>query len=873
MKRMVTGSRKRRFGWLIRLLPVDIREAHGDEIRQVLSTADEHRPRGFIPGLAFLLGAAWDVLKIAPRQHADALGQDVRYTARGLRRSPVFAVAALATIAVGTGATLSVFAVVNAVLIRPLPFENSSKLALVWAINPEGSRTWLAAPELVDLESRARTLHGVAGLTDLRLALTGNGVPEELDVVAVSASFFQLLGTRPFLGRLLGPYDDRVTSERVVILSHSLWTRRFGSSPHVVGQTIVLDGEAYAIVGVLPKAFGLIPPSSVFPQHADAWVALQPHLVSRARDVRYLHAVARVRDDIPFATAREEISAVGAALSRDFGSAYGNRAWSFDLVPMKEDLVRGVRPALMVVLATVALVLLIASVNVAALLLARAESRRREMAVRAALGASRGRLTRQLLTEGFVLAGIGGILGSVLALAAPAIARVPQLGMLPRFSDVAIDWRVAGCAALLVCITAVLFAVAPALELSRPPARSSTLRSSSGSPPAVRLGRWLAASEVAIASAVLVVALLFAKNLAVLLDVEPGFTSANVFTARVALPPKYGTADAIARFFDEVLNRTRQLPGVDAVAAVTQLPLSGAALGSSFTVDAAANAPRRLDVDLRGVTHTYFETLEVPILRGRAFTSRDARTSPAVAIVDEITARHFWPGRDPIGQRMRWIRQPDVEVEVIGVAGSVRHQGVQHPARATVYRPHTQYARSTMYVVARMAGSHDMTEPALAGVVTSVDPDQPITDAITLAALRMRSFAQPGLGAALGTALALLALVLTAVGVYGVYAFAVVQRRREMGVRLAIGGTPARIQRLILVDGLRIVLLGLAAGVPGSLLASRLTATFVPGVQRFDPWAFAISGALMLGVALGACWLPARRASRVDPAVVLRADP
>ena len=872
---MIMKRTTRRFAWLIRLLPVDVREAHGNEMSQVLASADADRPRGFIPAVSFWLGVAWDVFTVAVRQHAAMFGQDVRYALRSLRRSPLFAASALSTIALAIGAALAVFSVVNAVLIRPLPFENPSTLALVWAMNAEGGRSWLAAPEIDDLDNRATSLDGVAGLTDLRLALTGNGTPEELDVVAASASLFELLGTRPHRGRLLERSDDRDTSARVVVLGHALWTRRFGASPDVMGKTITLDGRAYTIVGVLPRAFGLIPPSSVFPHDADAWVALQPHLISRARDVRYLHAIARVNGDVSFDAAGEEIAAIGQLLSREFADASRSRSWTFALVPMKEDVVREVRPALLALLATVVMVLLIASVNVATLLLTRAQSRRREMAVRTALGASRGRLTRQLLTEGLVLATLGGLAGSAIALAAPAISRVPVIGILPRFADVAFDWRVGVCAVGLIGVTALIFALAPTMELSESAVdrRTGTLRSAAGLRRTLRAGRWLAAGEVALASAVLVVALLFAKNLASLLGEEPGFTTTNVFTARVSLPPKYQTAEAISRFFDEVHHRLRTVGGVQAVGAVTQLPLSGAALGSSFTADVPANAASRIDVDLRGATPGYFETLRVPILRGRGFSDADTRTSPPVAIVDQIAARQLWPGQDPVGQRIRWIRQPDVSIEVIGVAGSVKHRGVQQPGSATVYRPHTQYARSTMYLVARTDARDTLTERAVAATVSSVDPDQPLADAIMLDQLQTRSFAHPGFGAGLGTALALLAVALAAVGVYGVHASAVVQRRREMGVRLAVGGTPGRIERLVLADGLKVVLLGLAAGAPGAFVAARAMSAFLPAAAAFDLSALAASCVVMLLVALLACWIPARRVSRVDPAIVLKAEP
>lgn len=840
----------------------------------MLRSADDERNPGLGPALTFWIGALVDILKVAPRQHAEALLTDLRYTGRCLRRSPVFALSAVVTIALGIGATLAVFIVVNAVLIRPLPFDNPSGIALIWAVNPEGSRTWLSAPEVEDLDIRSQSLEEVAGLTDVRLALTGSGPPQELDAAAVSASLFRLLGVKPQIGRLLDPADDIDGAARVVVLSHGLWTRRFAASPDVLGRAIVLDGRSYAVVGVLPRSFELIPPSSVFPQHADVWLALRPHLVSRARDVRYLHAAARIRDGVTLEAARDELAAIGSAVSRDFAAGYGGRKWSFDIVRMQDDAVRGVRPALLVLLGTVSMVLLIASINVAALLLARSGGRRREMAVRAALGASRGRLMRQLLTEGLVIAGFGGVAGLALALATPALAQVPALSSLPRFSELSLDWRVGLSAAGIVMLAALLFALAPALELSGKagPRASDALRSATRSRSAARVSRWLAGTEVALTSTVLVLALLFARHLTALLEIDPGFTASNVVTARVSLPPKYATAASITQFVDAVEDRLRNAPGVESVAAVTQLPLSGAMLGSAFVADHSRSTDARLDVDLRGITSGYFTTMRIPLQRGRAFTAGDTGHGPPVAVVDEIAARQLWPGRDPIGQRIRWIRQPDVAIEVVGVVGSVRHRGLDQPGRATIYRPHTQYARNTMYLVVRTGDHRQLSEGALSNAVTSIDANQPIMHVTTMEGLKRRSFAAPEFGAALGSALALLALTLTAVGVYGMYAFAVGQRRREVGVRLAVGGTPAQIERLILMDGLKMAAAGLCAGLPAAIVAARWIRGFVPGAAATDPVTLGLAALLTLAVALAACWIPARRASRVGPSVVLRAE-
>ena len=798
------------------------------------------------------------------RQHAEALARDLRYTARGLRRAPGFAAAAIGTIALGTGATAAVFAVVSAVLLRPLPYPDASRLALVWATDAEGARTWLSAPEIDDLRRRATTIDQVAGLSDLRLGLTGIGAPEELQVVAASASLFGMLGATPAAGRLLSDDDDREHAPLSVVLGYGLWQRRFGGSPAVVGSRILLDGRAYTVAGVLGPSFSLLPPSSVFPARADAWVALQAHLPMTARDVRYLHAVARVRPGVTIGAARQELAAIGAALSRDYPSAYGGRSWGFEIVRMQDDLVRHIRPALLVLFATVVLVLLIACANVAALLLARGASRRREMAVRAALGASRSRILAQLLTEGAVLALVGGAAGLALAAAAPALSAAPALAALPRFSEVSIDWRVFAFALLMAVATSLVFALAPAVELSALSSRLGGARVTR----ATGAGRILAGVEIALASLVLVVALLLARSFARVLAADPGFDPAGVVSMRIALPPKYRGAEDVVRFYDTALDQARRIPGIDSVAAVTQLPLSGAMLGSSFTVDA-----RRADADLRGVTPDYFAVMRIPLVEGRGFTAADRADTPQVAVIDETLARRLWP-RGALGQRMRWIRRPDADVEIVGVVRGVRHRGLDQPVEATVYRPHTQYARSTMVIVARAHDGLDAAGAArlVAAAVQSVDPDQPVADVRTLDSLLARSLAQPGFGAGLGGALGILALSLTAVGVYGLFAFAVAQRTRELGLRLALGATPRGVVRLILGEAALVALAGLAPGLAGALLAMQWIRSLLPGTVPSDSGTLVLAAAITLSAALAACWIPARRAARLDPSIVLRSE-
>ena len=796
--------------------------------------------------------------------------RDVRYALRTFMRSPAFSLAAILTMAIGIGATTAVFAVVDAVLLRPLPYRDPSKVMLLWTKMPDGSRTWLSPPELDDIRAAVPALDAVAGLTDLKLSLTGAGEPEELAVVGVSSSLFPLLGVDMQAGRPFAAPDDVENAPRNVILSDGLWRRRFGARRDVIGASILLDGRSYAVIGVTPRSFSVLPPSSVFPSRVDAWVALQQHLPARGRDVRYLHAIARKSHDASEADLHAQLTGLGAQVSSIYPEYQGGRI-SFDAVRMDRDVVRSIRPALLVLFATVALVLLIASANVAALLLARSIARQREIAVRSALGASPARIARQLLTEGVVLSLLGGLGGVAIASLAPLLARVPPLSAMPRFDQVTVDWRVAVFAFGIAGLTGILVMLAPLAELSR---RRRTfgrdvLRLTGRPKGVIHAGRALVVAQIAVTAGVLVVAATLARGFATLLDADPGFASSGVLTMRTALPPKYRTGDEITRFYDTTLDRVRAIPGVQSAAATTQLPLSGAMLGSRFMLGPAA-PDVAVDADLRGVTPTYFETMRIPILEGRAFTAADDSRGGAVAIVDQTFARRLWPGQSAVGKRIHWMRMPDEAIEIVGVVGAVRHRGVESPARETVYRPHAEYARNTMSIVVRGNDAPaPLSQPVLAAI-HAIDPNQPVADVTTMDALTTQSLAQPGFATGLAASLALIALALTIVGTYGLASYAVAERRREIGIRLALGAQPAGVVITVLSEGLRFALVGLLLGVPIALAAGALVRRNLPGVSAIDPLLLIASGLALVVTTTAACWLPARRASQVPPSEPLR---
>ena len=856
--------------WLLRLLPLDTREVHGRELEQVLrdSLADVPRRRG--ARVRFWITALVDILRVAPGQHLEVVMRDIRYALRTFVRSPAFSIAAILTMAIGIGATTAVFAVVDAVLLRPLPYRDPSKVMLLWARMPDGSRTWISPPELDDIRQSVPALDVVAGLTDLKLSLTGAGEAEELAVAGVSSTLFPLLGVDMQAGRSFAAEDDVEKAPRTAILSDGLWRRRFGARGDVIGTSILLDGRSYTVIGVTPRSFSVLPPSSVFPSRVDAWVALQQHLPARGRDVRYLHAIGRKSNGASETDLRAQLTGLGTQVSSTYPEYQGRRI-SFDAVRMDRDVVRNIRPALLVLFATVALVLLIASANVAALLLARAIARQREIAVRSALGASPARIARQLFTEGVVLSLIGGLGGIAIASLAPLIARLPPLSGMPRFNQVTVDWRVAAFAFGVAGLTGILVMLAPLAELSR---RRGTfgrevLRVTGRPRGVIRAGRALVVAQIAVAAGVLVVAATLARGFATLLSGDPGFASAGVLTLRTALPPKYRTGDEITRFYDTTLERVRAIAGVQSAAAITQLPLSGAMLGSRFTLG-PTTPDVAVDADIRGVTPTYFETMRIPIVEGRAFTAADDSRGDAVAIVDQTFARRVWPGQSAVGKRIHWMRMPDVPIEIVGVVGAVRHRGLEAPARETVYRPHVDYARSTMSIVVRADGDPALLSQPVLAAIHAVDPDQAAADVVTMDTLTKQSLAQPGFATGLAATLALIALALTIVGTYGLSSYAVAERRREIGIRLALGAQPAGVIRMVLSEGVRFASGGLLLGTPVALAAGALVRRNLPGVSAIDPILLMASGLALVVTTTAACWLPARRASQVPPSEPLR---
>jgi putative ABC transport system permease protein len=857
---------RRRFAWLLRLLPASFREDHGREILQIWrEDARDRRPRAWTR--AFL-----DTVRIAPREHAAAWMRDGKLAARRLRRSPGFAIAAILTLALGTGAATSVFSLVNAVLLRPLPWRSPETVGLVWPVQPSGDRTWLSYPELEDMRRDRAALRHVAGLTDLHIHFSADGIGHELQALAVSHDLFEMLGVVPILGRTFLADEDRAGAAPAVILSYDVWRDRFGSDPRVVHRTIRLNDRDYAVTGVLPSGFSVLPATSVFPARVDVWVPLETHLASRDRSVRFLHVLARVDGVAGFEQASDELRAYGQRARHDFPAAYPGGDWTFAIVPFATDVLAAARTSLWLLVGLVALVLLMACANVANLLLARAASRRHELALCTALGAGPARLAGELLVEALVLALCGTAVGLPLAIATPAVLKWLDPGALPRLDDAHVDGRVAAFAILLVGATIAIVAAAPLIDrLKVVPAAVLAGRSTARTRRTTRVGRTLVVVQTALATTVIITACFLGYSFVQQGLAPLGFTADRVLTARMTLSPKYPRGIESADFFDAAVDAASRVPGVSAAAAITQLPFSGAMLSSTFLAGDSI-APQRIDADLRGTTPDYFTVAGIRLLEGRVFTRHDTEDSPDVAIVDATFARRLSADSSVLGRRVRWFRRPDRDLEIVGVVGSVRHRSAVEPPRATVYLPHRQQPRTTMFVAAKTIGDPGAMAASIRAAIARVDPLQPFADVMTMDQRVDRGLSNARTSVMLAVVLAAIGLTLALVGLYGVLSVDVAQRVREFGVRIALGAHPRAIWALVLSEGVALTLCGATLGTIAAAVIVASIRSSLYGTTVSDARQYIFGVAIVLLCSVFAYWIPARRASAVDPLSSLRAD-
>jgi predicted permease len=803
----------------------------------------------------------------------ERLLHDVRYAFRQVGRNPGFAAIAVLTLALGIGSATAIFSIFNATLLRPLPFEDPDRLASLHTSIPnigyEGPGS-VTDPDFGEWQKQNQVFDQIAAFRGKTANLTGSGEPERLAGTAVTASFFSVLGVVPELGRAFSAYEQSAGHENVALISHKLWTRRFASSPDIVGKMIQLDGTPFSVLGVMPAQFE-------FPGPGDFWT---PMVLTNDRSNAMDQVIARLKPYISLARATEDVTIIQHRLAPEDR----HEEIHFRFVFLKDILGADVRPTLNILFASVAALLLIACLNVANLFLTRSTVRHHEIAMRRALGASRLRIIRQLLTESVVLAGFAAVLGLVLAtvlgktLAGLMPQSVPEPGSLYHAVVSQIDWRALVFSMCVALATGILFGLAPAISVSKSKLSSSIKESGAThtvEPGSRRIRKGLIIGEFALTLVLLFAAGLLAKSFLRLVQVDPGFDPHNVAILNLELPEtKYQTGAQMIAFHDALLDRINSVPGVRAAGTVGfGLPFGGGGIQGDLTVYGQSQ-PRDVATKL-AVSGGYFSAMGVPLVSGRWFNQLDSRQSQHVLIVSESVAKRFWPGKDALGQQINPGFSGTGWCSIVGVVGDVKQSGLSSSAPLTIYLPYSQapdFLKSFMTIVVRANATGLDLLNAVRSQVRAVDPDIPIFDASSMEALVTKSISQPRLNTFLFLIFAALALVLAAVGIYSVVSYAVTQRQREIGIRMALGAERRNITLMVVREGARMALIGICAGLAAGFFASRVIAAFLFEVTPTDPGTFASVSLLLGTVALVACYVPARRASKIDPMGALRSE-
>ena len=803
------------------------------------------------------------------------LFQDLRYGMRMLIKHPGFTAVAVLTLALGIGANTAIFSVVNGVLLRPLPYTDPDKLVMIWNRYgaSEMSQAHVSVPDFIDRRDQSRTLEQIAAIDERSFNLIGGDEPERIEGARVSASLFPLLGVSAAQGRVFLAEEDQPGRHQVVILSNGLWKRRFGGTTGLLGQEIDLNGAAYTVVGIMPAGFAFPTPQT------ELWapIAFTPeHKSDDERGNEYLSTIGRIKPRVSVAEVRAEMEALAALVPervprrRDYLLKNG---WGASVVTLQEQLVGDFELALLILLGAVGFVLLIACANVANLLLARTSAREKEIAIRAALGATRWRLVRQLMAESLLLAFLGGLAG--LLSAWWMISILPEMvpGDLPRLSEVSLDAKVLGFTLLLAVLTGMAFGLAPALQSSfaglQKSLKEGERRSLGISRSRVRA--LLVISEIALALVLLVGAGLMIKSLGRLLETKPGFETENRLTVGVALPrSKYGEENQIISFYKDLLQRVEALPGVRTAGANGSLPIAENNWTATIAIENYQPAPGEPTpgCEYRPITPGYIRAMGIPLLKGRDFDHRDSDSSQLVVLVDEKLAARYWPGQDPLGKRIGF--SPRRWREVVGVVGHVKNIALDTEGKEQMYIPHTQMPVGTMFLTVHTEGDSLNLIGAVRSQVMALDPDLPVYSVRTMDQILSRSVAQPRFNSLGLGVFAAIALLLAMIGVYGVISYSVAQRTHEIGVRMALGARASDVLKLVLRNGLIMTFTGIAAGVLASLALTRLMSSLLFGVSATDPVTFACVSLILAAVAMLACYVPARRATKVDPMEALR---
>ena len=797
--------------------------------------------------------------------------QDLRYGVRMLVKNPGFAFVAVLTLALGIGANTAIFSIVNAVLLQPLPFSEPDRLVWVWGnIRNGGNRASTSPLDYLDYREQNTTFEHFAATFSVPVSfnLTGSGEPERLQGQAATGNFFQALGVNPALGRTFLLENEEPGRDQVAVLSHKLWQRRFGGDPSLIGKTVSLDGKSFEVIGVMPASFN-------FPRDSELWTPMNFQIAAgmKQRKAHFLRPVGRLKPGVTLAQAQADMDAVAGRLEAQYPES--NSGWNLRMVPLRQQLVGNIRPTLRVLFGAVGLVLLIACVNVANLLLVRASSRQKEIAVRMALGAGRFRIVRQMLTESMLLALAGGTLGVFLAAWGVDLIVAFSGNDIPPTAQIGIDGVVLVFTLCVSLLTGVLFGLVPALPATQPAKLSETLkeggRGSGQGSSKNRTRNLLVVLETAIAVVLLIGAGLLIRSFIRLENVGPGFDAANVLTLRIDLPgEKYNLPEKSASFWEQLQEHIAALPGVEAVGMNTELPLSGQPNDTPFSVEGrpSVQPTHQFGADFRRVNQDYLRSLRIPLKRGRDFTAQEVRQGAHVVLISEALAEGVFPDEDPLGKRLLLGLDEKTPFEIIGIVGDIRHRTLEADPFATMYLPvpGTPWTNLTI----KVAGDPLNLAAAVREEVQAIDPDQPIAAVRTMEQVVAESIGAPRYRTLLLGLFALVALLLAAIGIYGVTSYAVAQRTHEIGIRMALGAQPRAVHRLVIGQGIRLALVGVGAGLIGAFALTRLLAGLLFGVTATDPLTFTGVAVILTAIALLACWIPARRAARVDPMIALR---
>lgn len=811
----------------------------------------------------------------------EALLKDIRSGVRNLIKHPGFAAIALLTLALGIGANTAIFSVVNAVLLRPLPYPNAAQLVMIWGKLPSHGLDTLnaSAPEFVDYRDRNHTFSGIAAYASLGRNLTGAGAPERLNVTFATAGFFPVLATTPLRGRTFLAEEDQPGHNAVVILSHSLWQRRFAADDNVIGRSIMLDGVGHTVVGVMPQGFNY-PDNETQLWKPMAFAA--DDLSENSRGSHYLDVIARTKPGVTLAQANTELASIAKQMQKEHPDRYEeNSGWGATAVNLQEEIVGNVRVALSVLLGVVGFVLLIACANVASLVLVHAGSRRREIAIRTALGASRAAIVRQLLIESLILSLVGGGLGLLIASWGTSLLAALSPAILPRVDEVHLDSRVIVFSFAVSALTGLVFGTVPALQVSKLNLSDALKQSSSKATETTSRRRFrglLVVSEVALTMVLLVGAGLMIKSMHRLQQVDLGFDPSNVLTFRVALPAtKYAEPQAQRRFFDELSNKIESEPGVRSAGLVNLIPLGGSGNRRSISVENKPENPTNAEFRLSNAQ--YFEAMRAQLRKGRFFDHTDREDTQKVVVVNESFVKVFLPGDEPLGQRIK-LGGPDSPFQwlsIVGVIKDFKHRSLDVEASPEMYVPYSQpplpkWNVQSMFLAIRTEQDPASTIGAVRAIVEGIDREQPIYSVATMEQLVGRSVAPRRFNTLLMLIFSGLALLIALIGIYGVMSHSVAQRTREIGIRMALGARVGNVMALVIRSGMLLAVIGVALGIAAAFAFTRLMASLLFEVKPTDAVTFVSVAACLLLVALFACCLPAFHATKVNPLIAMRSE-